>query len=57
VINFAKRRATAKANHQPEENVGIGIAMAMGLFCLTTMASIGNHQVNSVHLYTGLFLC
>ncbi|KAF8183977.1 ABC protein [Pholiota molesta] len=53
VINFAKRRATAKANHQPEENVGIGIAMAMGLFCLTTMASIGNHQFFWRSMLTG----
>ncbi|KAF9484380.1 ABC protein [Pholiota conissans] len=53
IINFAKRRATAKANNQPGENVGIGIAMAVGLFALTTMASLGTHQFFWRSMLTG----
>lgn len=45
IINFAKRRAAAKANHETAENIGIGIVMAIGLFCLTVLASCGTHQV------------
>ena len=46
IINFAKARQTAKANHEPEPSLGIGVAMAIGLFLLTVCASIGQHQVS-----------
>jgi len=45
IINFAKARQAAKANHEPEPNLGIGVAMAIGLFLVTVCASIGQHQV------------
>ena len=46
LINFAKARQTAKANHEPEPSLGIGVAMAIGLFLLTVCASVGQHQVS-----------
>ena len=61
IINFAKRRAAAKANHETPENIGIGIVMAIGLFCLTVSASCGTHQVMCFQIFrllslTGLFV-
>ena len=46
IINFAKARQTAKANHEPEPSLGIGVAMAIGLFLLTICSSVGQHQVS-----------
>ncbi|KJA26268.1 hypothetical protein HYPSUDRAFT_36540 [Hypholoma sublateritium FD-334 SS-4] len=55
IINFAKRRAAAKANHETPENIGIGIVMAIGLFCLTVLASCGTHQFFWRSMLTGTF--
>ena len=46
IINFAKARQTAKANNEPEPSLGIGVAMAIGLFLLTVCGSVGQHQVS-----------
>jgi hypothetical protein len=46
IINFARAKHVAKANHEPEPSLGIGVAMAIGLFLLTVCASIGQHQVS-----------
>ena len=51
IINFAKARQTAKANHEPEPSLGIGVAMAVGLFLLTVCASVGQHQVSCTTKY------
>ncbi len=56
IINFAKRRAAAKANHETPENIGIGIIMAIGLFCLTVSASCGTHQVMCFRIFILLSL-
>ena len=55
IINFAKAKQAAKANHEPEPSPGIGVAMAIGLFLLTVCASIGQHQV-SRYMMKCLFL-
>ena len=46
IIKFARAKHAAKANHEPEPNLGFGMAMAIGLFLLTVCASIGQHQVS-----------
>ena len=46
IINFARAKHAAKAHHEPEPSLGIGVAMAIGLFLLTVCASIGQHQVS-----------
>ena len=48
IINFAKARQAAKANHEPEPSLGIGVAMAIGLFLLTVITTIGQNQVSSI---------
>ncbi|KAF5327366.1 hypothetical protein D9619_004466 [Psilocybe cf. subviscida] len=54
IINFAKKRERAKAMHEPEPNVGIGIVMALGLFCVTMISSIGQHQFFWRSMFTGI---
>ncbi|KAF8802448.1 P-loop containing nucleoside triphosphate hydrolase protein [Phlegmacium glaucopus] len=54
IINFAKARQTAKANHEPEPNLGIGVMMAIGLFLVTVCASIGQHQFFWRSMVTGV---
>lgn len=51
IINFAKARQTAKASHDPEPSLGIGMAMAIGLFLLTVCTSVGQHQVSCMMKY------
>ena len=51
IINFAKARQTAKANHESEPSLGIGVAMAIGLFLLTVCTSVGQHQVSCMMKY------
>ncbi|KAF9048460.1 ABC protein [Panaeolus papilionaceus] len=53
IINFAKRREHAKETGEPTPNIGIGIAMAVGLFCLTICSSIGQHQFFWRSMVTG----
>ncbi|KAH9481477.1 Multidrug resistance protein fer6 [Psilocybe cubensis] len=54
IINFAKKREAAREHGLPEPNVGIGIAMAIGLFLLTISASIGQHQFFWRSMVTGV---
>ncbi|KAF8899910.1 ABC protein [Gymnopilus junonius] len=54
IINFAKKREAAKLSHDPVPNVGVGIAMAIGLFFLTMSASIGQHQFFWRSMITGV---
>ncbi|TRM64247.1 P-loop containing nucleoside triphosphate hydrolase protein [Schizophyllum amplum] len=44
IINFARERATAKAEGRPEPNVGAGVGMAIGLFCCVILQSVCTHQ-------------
>ncbi|KAG2137199.1 ABC protein [Suillus cothurnatus] len=44
IIVFAKERSAAILAGEPVPHIGIGIAMAVGLFALTLTASICNHQ-------------
>ncbi|PPR03680.1 hypothetical protein CVT24_007801 [Panaeolus cyanescens] len=53
IINFAKKKEHAKQTGEPEPNVGIGITMAIGLFCLTICSSIGQHQFFWRSMVTG----
>ena len=50
IINFAKKREAAKLSKEPVPDIGLGIAMAIGLFLLTVSASIGQHQVLTICL-------
>jgi len=45
IINFSKKRELAKERGEPGPNLGIGFAMAVGLFLLTFATSVGQHQV------------
>jgi ATP-binding cassette subfamily C (CFTR/MRP) protein 1 len=51
IINFASARQTAKANNEPEPSLGVGVAMAIGLFLLTICSSVGQHQVRCMMKY------
>ncbi|KAL7419852.1 hypothetical protein Q5752_005768 [Cryptotrichosporon argae] len=44
LINFSKEVIAAKQNGTPSPNIGRGVAAALGLFCLTIMQSICQHQ-------------
>ncbi|TRM58678.1 ABC protein [Schizophyllum amplum] len=44
IINFAKERATAKTDGRPAPNVGVGVGMAIGLFCCVILQSVCTHQ-------------
>ncbi|KAI0342890.1 ABC protein [Trametopsis cervina] len=54
VINFGKEHYAAKNSGQPLPNIGRGIAMAIGLFCVTVMASVCQHQFFWRSMTTGL---
>ncbi|KAF7295535.1 ABC protein [Mycena indigotica] len=54
LINFAKDRATEKAEGQHVTNVGRGIAMALGLLCVIVTASICQHQFFFRSMSTGV---
>ncbi|KDR79020.1 hypothetical protein GALMADRAFT_244748 [Galerina marginata CBS 339.88] len=54
IINFAKKREAAKLHGLPKPNVGVGIAMAIGLFLLTVSSSIGQHQFFWRSMVTGV---
>ncbi|TFK40142.1 ABC transporter transmembrane region-domain-containing protein [Crucibulum laeve] len=54
IINFAKHRAAAIENGTNPPNIGIGIAMAFGLFFITIMASVTQHQFFWRSMITGI---
>ncbi|PPQ77123.1 hypothetical protein CVT25_010817 [Psilocybe cyanescens] len=49
-----EKRESAKEHNLPEPNVGVGIAMAIGLFLLTVCSSIGQHQFFWRSMVTGV---
>ncbi|KAK8861276.1 hypothetical protein IAR55_002095 [Kwoniella newhampshirensis] len=44
LINFSKEVYAAKHGGNPQPNIGRGVGMAIGLFCLTVMQSLCQHQ-------------
>ncbi|KAG0699189.1 ABC protein [Suillus ampliporus] len=54
IIVFAEERSTAMIVGKPVPNVGRGIAMALGLFVLTVIASVCNHQYFWRSMETGV---
>ncbi|KAG2348012.1 ABC protein [Suillus weaverae] len=54
IIVFAQERSAATIAGTPVPNVGRGIAMALGLFALTVMASICTHQFFWRSMATGV---
>ncbi|KAF7329212.1 ABC protein [Mycena kentingensis (nom. inval.)] len=55
LINFGKERAARQAAGEDPPNVGRGIGMAIGLFCLVVTASICQHQFFFCSMTTGVF--
>ncbi|KAI0321790.1 ABC protein [Amylostereum chailletii] len=51
IINFAKE----KQSDGPDPNIGRGIGMAIGLFLLTALTSVCNHQASSSSCQTPFF--
>lgn len=51
IIKFGKARIEAKTDGDDIPNVGRGIGMAIGLFCVTVMAALCQHQVWPVRLF------
>ncbi|THV08675.1 P-loop containing nucleoside triphosphate hydrolase protein [Dendrothele bispora CBS 962.96] len=54
LINFAKERASARDNGDPLPNIGRGIGMAIGLFCIVVVASLSQHQFFWRSMTTGV---
>ncbi|KAJ3504976.1 hypothetical protein NLJ89_g7658 [Agrocybe chaxingu] len=54
IINFAKDREAAKSRGEEGPSLGIGFAMAVGLFLLTMGSSIGQHQFFWRSMITGV---
>ncbi|KAJ6571086.1 ABC protein [Mycena capillaripes] len=54
LINFAKARAAARAAGLPEQNIGHGIGLALGLLCVIVLASICQHQFFFRSMITGV---
>ncbi|EJD47908.1 ABC protein [Auricularia subglabra TFB-10046 SS5] len=54
IINFAKHRAAARQSGEPLPSVGRGVGMAIGLFLLTIMASVSQHQFFWRSMSTGV---
>ncbi|WVQ94366.1 hypothetical protein IAU59_001445 [Kwoniella sp. CBS 9459] len=54
LINFSKEVYAANHSGQPEPNIGRGIGMAIGLFLLTIMQSICQHQFFFRSMATGV---
>ncbi|KZW00021.1 ABC protein [Exidia glandulosa HHB12029] len=54
IINFAKERATARQNGDPMPSVGRGVGMAIGLFWITVVASVSQHQFFWRSMSTGV---
>ena len=45
IINFGKEALAAKDAGEKPPNIGRGVGMALGLFCLTALTSVCQHQV------------
>ncbi|KAK0235808.1 ABC protein [Armillaria nabsnona] len=54
IINFAKARATARFEGSKAPDVGRGIGMAIGLFCIVILTSIASHQFFWRSMTTGV---
>ncbi|KAI0091325.1 ABC protein [Irpex rosettiformis] len=54
IINFGKEHFAAKEAGEPLPNIGRGIGMAIGLFCVTVTASVCTHQFFWRSMTTGL---
>ncbi|KAK0495417.1 ABC protein [Armillaria luteobubalina] len=54
IINFAKARATARLEGSQAPDVGRGIAMAIGLFCIVILTSVASHQFFWRSMTTGV---
>ncbi|KDR69404.1 hypothetical protein GALMADRAFT_272012 [Galerina marginata CBS 339.88] len=54
IINFTKEREGQRREGLPESSLGRGIAMAIGLFLLTIVASIGQNQFYWRSMLTGM---
>ncbi|KAG0705743.1 ABC protein [Suillus ampliporus] len=54
IVVFAEERSAAITAGEPVPNVGRGIAMAIGLFALTMIASISSHQFFWRSMLTGV---
>ncbi|KAG1747121.1 ABC protein [Suillus paluster] len=54
IVVFAEERSAAIIAGEPVPNVGRGIAMAIGLFALTVIASVCNHQFFWRSMLTGV---
>ncbi|KAG1733609.1 ABC protein [Suillus paluster] len=56
IIVFAEERSAAIIAGEPVPNIGRGIAMALGLFALTLMASVCTHQYFWRSMETGILI-
>ncbi|PBK75557.1 ABC protein [Armillaria solidipes] len=54
IINFAKARATARFEGSEAPDVGRGIGMAIGLFCIVILTSVASHQFFWRSMTTGV---
>ncbi|KAI0784237.1 ABC protein [Abortiporus biennis] len=54
IINFGKEHFAAKQNGTTPPNIGRGVGMAIGLFCVTVTASVSQHQFFWRSMTTGL---
>lgn len=48
IINFSKQRASARENGEAPPNVGRGVAMAIGLWCIVVLTAMFQHQVSTI---------
>lgn len=54
IINFGKEHFAARQAGTPTPNIGPGVGMAIGLFCVTVSASVATHQFFWRSMTTGL---
>ncbi|KAG7451077.1 ABC protein [Guyanagaster necrorhizus] len=54
IINFAKARAADRSEGTEAPNVGRGIGMAIGLFCIVIVTSLASHQFFWRSMTTGV---
>jgi ATP-binding cassette, subfamily C (CFTR/MRP), member 1 len=50
IIKFSQKRSQAQEDGTKPPSMGIGVAMAIGVFCITVMASVCQHQVSIYRL-------
>lgn len=50
IINFTKEREIQKREGLPQVHIGTGIMMAIGLFILTIVSSVGQNQVSKLFI-------